>query len=108
MYTNCESAELFLNGKSLGEKTMTSERQLVWKVPYQKGELKIVAKNDSSPVVEKIFKSAGKATKVNLKTDKATIQANKTDVANIEVTIEINRGYLFFSPPKSILNPAFL
>ncbi len=87
VYTNCESAELFLNDKSLGEKEMTSERQLVWQVPYVKGELKVVAKNDGSKIVEKIYKSAGEANKINLKTEELTIQANRTDVVHIEVII---------------------
>jgi len=36
VYTNCEAAELFLNGKSLGEKPMGKDRQLLWHVPYAK------------------------------------------------------------------------
>jgi len=88
VYTNCDSAELFLNGNSLGDKKMTSERQIVWQVPYKKGELKVVAKNNGSPIIEKTYKSAGEATKINLKTDKSTIQANKTDVVHIEVSVE--------------------
>ncbi|MDT0551839.1 sugar-binding domain-containing protein [Urechidicola vernalis] len=87
VYTNCESAELFLNGKSLGEKNITSERQIVWQVPYKSGELKVVAKNNSKPVVEQIYNSAEIGTKVQLKADKVTVKPNKTDVIQIEVAI---------------------
>ena len=52
-YTNCESVELFLNGKSLGEKRFsdTEELHLAWKVPYAPGTLKAVAKNNGKDSV---------------------------------------------------------
>ena len=44
--TNCREVELFLNGRSLGRKTVhlrTADQCLpVWKVPFEKGELKAV------------------------------------------------------------------
>jgi beta-galactosidase len=92
VYTNCESAELFLNGNSLGEKKMTDEGQLVWMVPYKKGELKAIASNNSQPVVEINYVSAEKATTIQLKSDKTTVTANKTDVVRIEVFVVDNKG----------------
>ena len=92
VYTNCESAELFLNGNSLGEKNMTSEGQIVWMVPYEKGELKAIAKNNNKQVVEIKHTSAGKATTIQLKSDKKTVTANRTDVIHIEVSVVDNNG----------------
>lgn len=87
VYTNCESAELFLNGASLGEKKMTDEGQIVWMVPYEKGELKAIAKNNGEPVIENKHTSAGEAAKIQLKVDKTSVSANRTDVVHIEVSI---------------------
>ena len=44
-YTNAEEAELFLNGRSLGKKTLTREdgRRAVWTVSYEEGCLEVRA-----------------------------------------------------------------
>ena len=85
VYTNCDEAELFLNGKSLGKKEYTGE-QLVWNVPYQAGELKVVA-TKAGKTVQKIINTSGQPYGLKLSTNRKSLQANKTDVA--EVSIEI-------------------
>jgi hypothetical protein len=42
VYTNCQSAELFLNGRSLGESPM-----LQWDVPNEPGVVRVIGKRDS-------------------------------------------------------------
>lgn len=86
VYTNCGSAELFLNGKSLGKKIYVGE-QLVWNVPYQAGVLRAVAYNDNRPVAEKIYKTAGKAAGFKVTSDKQKINANQKDVIHLEIDI---------------------
>lgn len=95
VYTNCERAELFLNGTSLGEQKMTDDRQIVWMVPYEKGELKVVAKNQGKIICEKKYNSAEEAKTIHLKIDKQNILANKTDVVHVEVSIVDNQGIIF-------------
>jgi len=92
VYTNCESVELFLNGNSLGEKNMTSEGQIVWMVPYEKGELKAIAKNKGNVATEMKHTSAEKPTAVQLKTTKKSLSANRTDVLHIEVSVVDKNG----------------
>lgn len=87
VYTNCESAELFLNDISLGEKEMTSDRQLVWNVPYERGALRVVAKNKGKVVSEKEYRTAAEAMVVKMEANKTEISANKTDVVSLEVSI---------------------
>ena len=94
VYTNCESAELFLNGKSLGEKKMTTERQIVWQVAYQKGVLKVVAKNKGKTIVQKEFTTAGKAAHIQLEVDKTIVKPNRTDVMHIEVSVVDSDGVI--------------
>jgi beta-galactosidase len=94
-YTNCESAELFLNGKSLGgEKKMTNDLQIVWHVPYQPGSLRVVAKNDGKAVAIKSFQTAGKPYAVQLNPDKKSINANHTDVVHVDAQIVDKQGIM--------------
>ncbi|WOH36025.1 glycoside hydrolase family 2 TIM barrel-domain containing protein [Thalassotalea fonticola] len=92
VYTNQQSAELFLNGKSLGEKNMTDDMQLVWLVPYQAGELTVVAKNNGRDVVSKTINTAGKADSVAISADKIEITANKRDVVHLEIDVVDEQG----------------
>ncbi|MBP3939976.1 MAG: DUF4982 domain-containing protein [Christensenellaceae bacterium] len=48
LYTNFETAELFLNGKSLGKRSKNAADELgryriIWQVPYEAGEIRAVA-----------------------------------------------------------------
>jgi beta-galactosidase len=93
-YTNAESVELFLNGKSLGEKKMTEELQIVWQVPYQPGTLKAVARKGGKVVAEKNVSSAGGSAAVRLTADKKQVLANRRDVVHVEVDIVDKAGNL--------------
>lgn len=86
-YSNCESVELFLNGKSLGEQKMDDAMDLVWQVPYQPGVLIAKGKNKGKIVCEKEIKTADKAAKIQLLADKKIIKCDKQDVVHIEVNI---------------------
>jgi len=92
VYTNCESAELFLNGKSLGEKMMNETRQLVWQVPYTKGSLKVVAKNKGKVVSEKEFQTAETPKEIKLNLNRTSVKANRTDVVQVEVSVIDENG----------------
>ena len=94
VYTNCESAELFLNDKSLGEKPMSEEGQIVWMVPYAKGEIKAIAKNKGEEVVETFHRTAESAKSIKLKANTEQIRSNKTDVIRIEVEIVDNNNVM--------------
>lgn len=86
VYTNCGYAELFLNGNSLGKKAYEGE-QLVWNVPYQTGELKVVAYNGNQVMAEKTYKTAGKAAGFNVTADKQKVKANQKDVIHVEIDV---------------------
>jgi len=97
VYTNQESAELFLNGKSLGEKTFGKNKdddmQLVWQVPYQPGKLTVQAKQGSEVVLEQTRYTAGKPASVAISADKSIIKANKRDVVHLEIDVVDKQGY---------------
>lgn len=60
VYSNCETAELFLNGKSLGTKTRNSQdfpaAGLRWKTTFNEGinHLKVIAEKDGQQVDDEI------------------------------------------------------
>ena len=85
-YSNCEQVELFLNGKSLGKKNMPDLGHLVWKVPYQRGELRAIGINNDKEVLVKSVETAGNPSGVNLKADKKQLSAGEK--STLLVTVE--------------------
>lgn len=49
-HTNCDEAELFLNGKSLGKKSVDRYDMADWFVPFEKGALKMIGYKDGDAV----------------------------------------------------------
>ncbi len=112
-YTNCEEAELFLNGKSLGRKQKGkdltaipaefhgfekglyhSKYRLSWDVPYQAGQLKVIGYNKGKAVTEKEINTAGDPYKIILEADRTTIKADDYDLSYITFCIEDKNGNL--------------
>ncbi len=86
-YSNCESVELFLDGKSLGEKKMGDKMDLVWQVPYKPGILIAKGKNKGQVVCEKEIATADKPAKIEMLADRAIIRADRQDVVHLEVNV---------------------
>lgn len=99
VYTSYNSAELFLNGKSLGiqKKTNTTSQnryRLMWMdVKYEPGTLKVVAfDTDGKPAMEKEIKTSGKPYQIVLESDLKTIKANGEDLAFVTVSVVDKKG----------------
>ncbi len=93
-YTNTGAAELFLNGKSLGEQKMTNSRQIVWNVPYTPGTLRVEAKTPTGEIISKEYTTAGAPSKVDILVDRTSAKANGTDVIHCEISIVDEKGNL--------------
>lgn len=114
-YTNCNIVELFLNGRSLGEKRYefpaqgtsggwntyalprvhptTNDLHLSWDVPYQPGVLRAVGKRrDGTPACEAEVRTAGPAAAIRLSADRDTITTGFGDVAHISFEIVDSAG----------------
>ena len=99
VYTSYDSAELFLNGKSLGIQKKSSEThqnryRLMWMdVKYEPGTLKVVALDENgNPVAEKEIKTAGQPHKIVLNSDVKTLKANGEDLAYVTVSVVDKNG----------------
>ncbi len=114
-YTNCDSVELFLNGKSFGIKSLefprpgnsgawnrydrpiinspTADLHLMWDVPYEPGTLKAVGRKGGKLVVEEEIRTTGMPASLRLSVDKNTINAEPGDVAHVKVEVVDENGY---------------
>lgn len=97
VYTNGDSAELFLNGKSLGRQTKTKEagtsyygvlskyRLCFNDVNYEPGELKAVAYKDGKEIGQAVMRTAGEPAKIRLTPDRTELKATGEDLCYILV-----------------------
>jgi hypothetical protein len=89
VYTNCDSAELILNGRSLGEKPVADrlEPVLRWEVPNEAGVVRAIGKRGGKEAARFELVTAGAPQRVELMPDKTALQANGTDLANVEIRV---------------------
>ncbi len=112
-YANADSVELFLNGKSLGVKSMAGPEiksyvidqrkdkkgkinqveqksgwyHVEWMVPYQPGTLKAVARRGGKIVATDEVATTGKPARIELKADRKIIKEDGQDLAYVTVRV---------------------
>jgi len=93
-YTNFESAELFLNGRSLGTRRKDASAsmgryRLMWDdVVYEPGELRVVGLGaDGRPVAETVVRTTGAPVRIELVPDRTEINADGIDLSYITVRV---------------------
>jgi beta-galactosidase len=114
-YTNCNAVELFLNGRSLGEKRFefpaqgtsggwntyalprvnptTGDLHLSWDVPYQKGVLRAIGRRrDGTAGCEAVVRSAGPPVAIRLRGDRDTVSTAMGDAAHLSFEIVDSAG----------------
>jgi beta-galactosidase len=113
-YTNCDSVELLLNGRSFGIKALefprpgnagawnryerppvgvtTGDLHLMWDVPYEPGVLKAIGRKGGRIVVEEEMHTARAPFAIRLSVDKNEIVADQTDVAHVKIEVVDENG----------------
>ena len=88
-YTNARRAELFLNGRSLGEKRVEDQDggRVSWTVAYEEGTLRAVADG-----AEDTLSTARKASALTLRPDRKTLRTDRQDVCQVEITLVDEEG----------------
>jgi beta-galactosidase len=96
VYTNAESVELFLNGKSQGAKTMdvANTGKLQWSVPFATGTLEAKASKGGSVVATDKIQTAGPAAALTVKADRTSITADGRDLSFVEVEVVDAQGVI--------------
>jgi beta-galactosidase len=89
IYSSCDEAELFLNGKSLGKKQTNRNTKFTatWEVPYQPGILKAIGYTKGKQVNSSQLQTAKQVSKLKLSADRSMIKADAQDLSYI--TIEL-------------------
>lgn len=109
-YTNCDTVELFLNGRSFGVKgyafprpgmerdygsypprakalRTTCNLHLSWDVPYEPGTLKAVGMKDGKVTSTLEVSTTGEPAALRLMSDRQVIRADRRDLAHLTVQI---------------------
>ncbi|TAN36781.1 MAG: glycoside hydrolase family 2 protein [Verrucomicrobia bacterium] len=93
-YSNGDTVELFLNGRSLGTQKMAAFKQMKmsWDIPFEPGTLKALAYRDGKVVAEHQLQTAGKACRLALESDRPALTADGLDLAHIAVKVVDQQG----------------
>jgi beta-galactosidase len=91
-FSNCGEVELFLNGRSLGRKTMEKNGHLEWKVKYEPGTLLARGYKDGQEIATDRVETTGDPAAIQLIPDRATIKADSEDVSIITVQVNDAQG----------------
>lgn len=87
-YNHADKVELFLNGKSLGQKSKQGEELHVsWKVPFESGIVKAVAYLDGKAVRETTIQTTGESASIRLTPDRSIISADGKDLSFVTVEV---------------------
>ena len=99
VYTSYNSAELFVNGKSMGvqkknNSTPQNRYRLMWMdVHYEPGTVKVVAYDDSGKEAQvKEIQTAGEPYQIVLDADQKTIVADGEDISFVTVSVVDKNG----------------
>lgn len=92
-FSNCGEVELFLNGRSLGRKTMRDFRHLRWEqVAYEPGRLEAVGYRDGLVVARDVVETTGAPAAIKLMPDRARLFADGQDTVPVAVAVVDARG----------------
>jgi len=116
VYTNCDTVELYLNGKFLGAKfrefprqgnsgawnkydrpyvnITTADLHLSWDVPYEPGTIKAIGRRGGQSVVIAELHTSGKPAALAITADTTIITADGSDVATVHVSVLDQDGHL--------------
>jgi hypothetical protein len=91
--TNLHKAELVLNGKSLGWRSLSNapDRILRWAVPFKPGTLMVRGGFDGNEIAAKLS-TTSKPTAIKITTDAQLLSANGYDVAHIIAQLIDEKG----------------
>jgi len=91
-YSNLDRVELFLNGRSLGERDVKKDSHVAWVVKYAPGSIEARGWKDGKLVMTTKRETTGRAAKLVLHSDRGAISADGEDVAMFSVEVQDAQG----------------
>ena len=92
-YTNCEEAELRLNGRVIARQKLDKYSRLDCMVPYEQGTLECTGYMNGEPIVSDRVETTGRPVRLKLRLDnKQDVVANGQDIAMITCYCEDSEG----------------
>ena len=90
-YNNADEVELFINGRSQGVKAKkdSHDYHLMWRVKFEPGEVKAVARKDGKVVAEKVISTAGQPAALRLTSDRQCFAVNPKGESLAFITVEV-------------------
>lgn len=94
-YNLADEVELFVNGKSQGIRRKNDDcLHAAWRVNYEPGSVKVVARRQGKVVAEKEIQTAGAPEKIRLTPDRRTLEADGKDLSFVTVEVLDGKGNL--------------
>ena len=89
VYSSYPKVRLELNGEVIGTKDISKETKLTatFQVPYTPGELKVIGLQEGNEVETKSFTTTGEPAGIRLAADRASINADRSDLAYVTVEV---------------------
>ena len=94
-YNQADEVELFVNGKSQGVKCKDADNlHVVWRVKFEPGTVKVVARRKDEVIAEKEIRTAGKPAEIRLIPDRSVLAADGKDLCFVTVEVLDEEGNL--------------
>ncbi len=92
VYSNLDSVELFVNGKSLGAKDVKKDSHLAWVAPWAPGAIEARGSKGGQEVMTTKRETTGAAARLVMKPDRQELLADGEDVAMFAVEVQDAQG----------------
>lgn len=95
-YNHADEVELFINGHSQGVRSKKDDHQyhVMWRITFEPGEVKVVARKNGQQVREKVIRTAGSPYQIRLNADKQVLNADGKSLSFVTVEVVDKDGNL--------------
>ena len=91
-FNQADEAELFINGKSQGIATKGGDYHVMWRVPFEPGELKVITRRAGAEVMKETIHTAGEPYAIRLTPDRKKLSADGRDLSFVTVEVVDKEG----------------
>lgn len=91
-HTNCEEAELFVNGKSFGRKGVDIFKQVFWEVPYEQGTIELVGYNNGKEAAKDSRTTTGNVAGIQVIPWKEQMRGNGQEAMPVAIIAVDDKG----------------